>query len=131
MHAPPPEWHACTLLTACLHSRAGLGRPATVGGGRGKHGKSPATAGADHRAARPLTGAGLACPLGHSPAHTMHTRYRKDISMNTTAQTSQNAAGRTPRLHGLARAGAAVAASGTPAGAPLLAPAPSSPPPPA
>jgi hypothetical protein len=40
--------------------------------------------------------------------------------MNTTAQTSQNGAGRTPRPRGLARAGAAVAASGI-AGALLLA----------
>src|SRR5260370_40124913 len=101
MHAPPPEWHACTLLMACLHSRSGLGRPATVGGGRGKHGKSPATAGADHRAARPFTGAGLACPLGYSPAHNKPTRDRKDISMNTTAQTSQNGSNHTPRQRGL------------------------------
>jgi len=51
----------------------------------------------------------------------MHTMYRKDISMNTTAQTSQKGAGRAARLRGLARAGAAVAASGTIAGALLLA----------
>jgi hypothetical protein len=44
--------------------------------------------------------------------------------MNTTAQTSPNGAGRTPRLRGLARAGAAVAASGTVAGTLLLAAAP-------
>src|SRR5215467_2276055 len=54
----------------------------------------------------------------------MHTMYRKDISMNTTAQTSQKGAGRAARLRGLARAGAAVAASGTVAGALLLAAAP-------
>jgi len=44
--------------------------------------------------------------------------------MNTTAQTTQNGAGRAPRLRGLARAGAAAAASGTIAGALLLAAAP-------